>query len=67
MIQLTVNGDALELPTNSTVTDLLNHLQMSTGRVAVERNQQIVPRSQHAATVLQNNDTLEIVHAIGGG
>jgi sulfur carrier protein len=33
----------------------------------VERNGEIVPRSQHASTVVDSGDRLEIVQAIGGG
>ncbi len=36
-------------------------------RVAVERNGEIVPKSQHAETILKQNDKLEIVVAVGGG
>jgi sulfur carrier protein len=36
-------------------------------RVAVELNQEIVPRSRHASQSLADGDRLEIVHAIGGG
>ncbi|MCG8670440.1 MAG: sulfur carrier protein ThiS [Pseudomonadales bacterium] len=64
---ITVNGDALELDEGSTVSELLESMGLTGKRLAVECNQEIVPKSAHQDTVLQNNDTLEIVHAIGGG
>ncbi|MOA61899.1 Sulfur carrier protein ThiS [compost metagenome] len=65
LIQL--NGESFELPAGATVAELLVRMQLTGKRVAVELNLDIVPRSQHAATVLHDGDQLEVVHAIGGG
>lgn len=62
-----INGSATEVNNAITVTQLLEHLQLTGKRVAVELNQEIIPRSQHNETILNENDQLEIVHAIGGG
>lgn len=67
MMRLTVNGDAVQLPDGATVTALLERLDVGEGRVAVEVNREIVPRSEHASHVLRENDVVEIVQAIGGG
>jgi sulfur carrier protein len=67
MLRLTVNGEPVEVPPASTVADLLSTLDTAGKRVAVERNGEIVPRSQHAATALAAGDRLEIVIAVGGG
>ena len=67
MLRLTVNGEPVEVPPASTVADLLSTLDTAGKRVAVERNGEIVPRSQHAATALAVGDRLEIVIAVGGG
>ena len=64
---LTVNGDAIECTRGTTVADLLASMDTAGKRVAVERNGEIVPRSQHATTVLAPGDRLEIVIAVGGG
>lgn len=66
-MEIQVNGKALNLETDATVQTLLEKLDMSTGRVAVEINAEIVPRSTHASHKLQHGDAVEIVHAIGGG
>ncbi len=63
-MKLKVNGEERELAEGSTVVDLLG--QMS-GPVAVERNGEVVPRKQHANTLLAEGDELEIVHFVGGG
>jgi sulfur carrier protein len=62
-----VNGKALQLPEHSSIMNLLELLEMTQGRVAVELNAGIVPRSQHHNTQLKDGDLVEIVHAIGGG
>lgn len=49
------------------VTGLLVTLGLDGRKIAVERNEEIVPRSRYADTWLQDGDALEIVHFIGGG
>ena len=46
---------------------LLDQMGLTGKRLAVERNGEIVPRGLHAATLLAEGDTLEIVVAVGGG
>ncbi|MCL1825765.1 MAG: sulfur carrier protein ThiS [Betaproteobacteria bacterium] len=67
MIHITVNGQPETLPTGSSVSSLLEQRGLSGVRLAVERNGEIVPRARHADTPLAENDTLEIVTAVGGG
>ena len=66
-MRIQLNGEALELPEGQSVADLLARLDLAGRRVAVELNLDIVPRSQHAATLLRDGDRIEVVHAIGGG
>ena len=66
-ITVTVNGEPQALAVGSTVADLVATLDLQGRRVAVECNQEIVPKAEHASTPLQSGDVLEIVHAIGGG
>jgi sulfur carrier protein len=66
-MQILVNGKDTAVPEGSTLQDLLIQLGLGESRLALECNQVIVPRSQHASQILQNGDTVEIVHAIGGG
>jgi len=66
-IAVSVNGEARQLPPDTTVADLLTQLAPAGRRIAVERNGAIVPRSMHGTTVLADGDRLEIVIAVGGG
>ena len=67
MIELSVNGVARRMEQGANVAHLLSALELSGKRVAVERNGEIVPRSQYADTRLAEGDALEIVVAVGGG
>jgi sulfur carrier protein len=66
-VTLTLNGEARAFDGPMTVAALLATLGLETRKVAVERNETIVPRSSYAETWLQSGDALEIVHFIGGG
>lgn len=66
-MHIQLNGETLELPEGASVADLIARLELTGRRVAVERNLDIVPRSQYGSTVLADGDRLEVVHAIGGG
>jgi sulfur carrier protein len=67
MIQITVNGSGQRHPHPLTVRDLLQEMALAGKKIAVERNGEIVPRAEHAATLLADGDRLEIVVAVGGG
>lgn len=67
MIELTINGAARQVSLPLNVMQLLEEMQLSGKRVAVERNGEIVPRSQYLAVELAHGDQLEIVVAVGGG
>ena len=68
MIQLTINGNPrqFDVPKLS-VAELVDKLGLTGKRLAIERNGEIVPRSQFAETLLLADDKLEIVGAVGGG
>jgi len=65
-MQIILNGETRSFEQIVTIQDLLNKLQL-TGRLAVEVNQEIVPRSLFHTHEIRTGDTVEIVHAIGGG
>jgi thiamine biosynthesis protein ThiS len=66
-IRVAVNGEPLQLPSGSTVSDLLERLSLPAARVAVELNRRVVPRAEHAAARLTHGDRVEIVTFVGGG
>jgi sulfur carrier protein len=62
-----VNGQPRSVAEHTTVRRLLEELELPTRGIAVEVNQQIVPRQHHAERVLAEGDSLEIVSLVGGG
>jgi len=66
-MHITLNGEARSLPQALSVAELLNSLQLAGKRLAVEVNEEIIPKSRHASHHLADGDRVEIVHAIGGG
>ena len=66
-IQVTVNGQGMELPSGTTVAQLLERLALDRARVAVEHNRRVVPRAEHGGVRLNHGDRLEIVTFVGGG
>jgi sulfur carrier protein len=66
-MKIVVNGQERALAAPVTVAALLDELGMAGKRVAVEVNQEIVPRSRHPEFQLNDSDRVEVVFAIGGG
>ncbi len=64
---ITVNGAARPVAAGQTIAVLLDALGLDRRKVAVERNEAIVPRSHYDTIELAPGDQLEIVHFIGGG
>ena len=67
VIQLSVNGQVRRFEPGANIAQLLDALELTGKRVAVERNGEIVPRGRYTATRLTDGDALEIVVAVGGG
>jgi len=66
-MNIIVNGESQSLEADANLEQLLEMLDLSGKRVAVEVNRDIVPRSDYNSFKLSDNDTIEIVNAIGGG
>jgi len=66
-VQIILNGESYDLPDDSTLIDLLEILELTTKRLAIELNGMIVQRSKHQSIVINPFDKIEIVQAIGGG
>jgi sulfur carrier protein len=66
-MEITLNGHPHQLPEEITAATLIEQLQLSAKRVAVEINEEIVPRSTYTGVWLKPGDRVEIVQAIGGG
>ena len=66
-IAVEVNGQTRRFARGGTVATLVASLGLDMRKVAVERNEAIVPRSRYDETALAAGDRIEIVHFIGGG
>ncbi len=66
-ITVRINGVERTVAAGATIIGLLEELGLGGKRVAVERNQAVVPRARHAETTLADGDHLELVTFVGGG
>ena len=66
-IRIYVNDEPPEVPGDLTAAGLIERLELAGRRLALEVNEEIVPRSRLDSHRLNAGDRVEIVHAIGGG
>jgi sulfur carrier protein len=66
-IHVQVNGETKQLPSGTSVRALLDHLGLNPGRVAIEYNLEILPKTKWDATQVVTGDRLEIVQFVCGG
>ncbi len=66
-MEIFVNGKAKNVPDGVNAVCLVELLELTGRRIAMELNLEIVPRSEFENVVLRSGDRVEIVHAIGGG
>lgn len=66
-MQIILNGERREVADGLTVAELVLQLGGDPRGIAIERNLEIVPKAEHTTTVLQPNDSLEVVQFVGGG
>ena len=67
MIRIVLNGQTCEIEPGLSLEALLVKLDLPIGRVAVERNRQVVPRTGYAAEPVEPGDRFEVVTLVGGG
>ena len=66
-LSIVVNGENRAAKPGATVIDLLRELGLHSGRVAIERNLEILPRPKWTETTVEAGDRYEIVQFVGGG
>lgn len=66
-LKIKLNGSETDVIDGLTIGQLIADLELNPKGVAVERNLEIVPKSLHASTALEDGDTIEIVEFVGGG
>lgn len=65
-MQIILNGSPYEVEQSENISDLLRELKLE-GKLAVEINKKIIPRTRYKDFTIKQGDQVEIVHAIGGG
>ncbi len=66
-VEIRVNGESRRVPGGISLARMLNEIGINPEKVAVERNLEIVPRSSLGDVAIEEGDTFEIVHFVGGG
>ena len=67
VVQIVLNGRIRMIEPATTLAALVASLDLGGRRMAVEINEEVIPRSEYADLVLGEGDRVEIVHAVGGG
>lgn len=65
-ISIVLNGESRPVEAR-TLAELVDELGLQQRMIAIERNLEVVPKSQYDSTLLEDNDRIELVHMIGGG
>jgi sulfur carrier protein len=66
-MEININGRPTEVPEGVDLAALVKQLKLGNRRLAVEVNEELVPRSRFAEHRLKPSDRVEIIHAVGGG
>ncbi len=66
-MQIQVNGEQRDVEARVSIAELLQQMELDPRYLAVERNLELVPRGEHAETLLADGDRLEVVTLVGGG
>ena len=66
-MNIKLNGDSVDVPPGHTLANLIKDLAIGNKRIAIEVNEEIVPRSTYGSYSLEPGDQVEMVIAIGGG
>ena len=64
---ITVNGKQIQLTSEMSVADYLKQNNYQINRIAVEMNEEILPKYSYSETMLKDCDRLEVVTFVGGG
>lgn len=64
---ISINGETETINDGIFISQLIEQMQLTGKRLAIEVNKEIIPKSSHADYQIKEGDNIEIVHAIGGG
>ena len=66
-VEIQLNGEPRQVPSALNIRQLLEHFDLPTDRIAVERNRSVVPRGNWDEVTVETHDQIEVVHFVGGG
>ncbi|HLS66967.1 MAG TPA: sulfur carrier protein ThiS [Pseudogracilibacillus sp.] len=67
-MNLVINGEKMNVPKSiSTITELIEHLELKSPVIIVEHNEVILQKGEHEKTKIAPGDTIEFVQFVGGG
>jgi thiamine biosynthesis protein ThiS len=66
-MEIIFNGNSHNIQASLSIQEFLDQLQIDCLQVVVEHNRSIIPRQNLAETFLSKEDTLEVIHFVGGG
>lgn len=66
-MKIILNGEEKSFDSSISVEELIKKLNLDSRKIAIERNLEIVSKSQYDSVLIESGDRLEIVHFIGGG
>ncbi len=66
-MQIYLNGEEKQIPDGLDMAGLVELLKLTGQRIAVEVNEELVPRSTFSGHPLKTEDRVEIIQAVGGG
>ncbi len=66
LITFTLNGQTQTVSAETTISDFIATLALP-ARFVIEKNHNLLPKSQWSTTIIERNDKIEIITAVGGG
>ena len=66
-MRIFLNGESQDVAEGTSLAALLLTIAEDPRGIGIERNLEIVPKAEHASTLLEDGDRLEVVQFVGGG
>ena len=66
-IQIYINGKKKNINISSNMINILEEYSLKNKLIAVEINQEVIPKSNYKTKKINKNDRIEILELIGGG
>ncbi|MEC7880775.1 MAG: sulfur carrier protein ThiS [Chloroflexota bacterium] len=66
-ITVFLNGKENSIPSNCTINDMLKTLNINSISIAIAINRNVIPKQEHGTFIIEDNSSIEIINAVGGG